>query len=726
MSESEPAKDAVTPEKPAAAADSEASPQAETSARDVESVGDGITAAAANPGTTAARHDQVRQARQSFAGDVRFDGGTVLRDAISGNQYNFLLGRAQAVEPGTHELGEEFVAELRETFVAPPGFSGLRGRVVVLRAPAGSGKLAVAVWSLTGLGKVFRLSPDTHPGKLAVDGLTRSAGYLLDDLPSTTASSLTSFHLERLDAEISRLGGRLVITVRPETVFTDSGIDRYVVDLGVRPDIRQVLEKHLRWRLREERPALADELLHRTDVRQLLDAELTADAPLRKAAELARLIAAERHQPDTLVPTVRQRLSRSDDVDFTSWFDGLVDLHLQCFAISLAIFNGLPYETVADAGMQLHRKFDVAGGTAVATRAVPEAASPFGDGRASRLHKLRAKVGGADVRTSYGVVPAEVVSYADSSFPVRVLRHVWQEHDRARSGLITWLRDLGGHQSQTVRIRAATAVGVLTAIAYDHMRHEVLVRWARSNDEFRREAAAIALVGPADDHDPGLAGAVRSLVEEWSFGSSELRATSARAYGTSVGLKSLDTTLAALEKLSDDEDFDVIQAVCQSLAELVASGGPEVGTRVLSMIYKWSASRRELRRIVANLAFLLMAADLVTRRPDGVTWPSLLWFAYSDREQHQLMGRLWASALNAASSVELGLTVLDEWAALVEHDEIARRAFVGLMRSACFNSRVPARLRRHVQKWSKSDSDIKAQVTARDLVAVLPLEGLQP
>jgi hypothetical protein len=255
------------------------------------------------------------------------------------------------------------------------------------------------------------------------------------------------------------------------------------------------------------------------------------------------------------------------------------------------------------------------------------------------------------------------------------------------------------------------------------MRHQVLVPWARSKDEFRRESAAIALVGPADNQDAGLARAVRNLVEDWTFGSRELKATAARSYGTAMGLKSIDVALAALEKLSDDENFDVIEAVCRSLADLIDAGGLEVCMRVLKMIQTWSGSRRELRRTVASLAFLLVAADLVTHRADGIKWPSLLWFGYSYREMHVLISQLWAASLNAAGSAGLALTVLDEWAKLVERDTTARQAFVGLMRSACINSRVPARLRRHVARWLKPDSDIKARVTASDLLKVLPKEG---
>ncbi|MDT7787574.1 MAG: hypothetical protein QOF58_5993 [Pseudonocardiales bacterium] len=718
MSTSEAAADPKQATPPPAAT---ATPEPETPARNAESVGAGISSAAANPGTTASRSDQVRQARQSFAAATQF------RDAIAGDQYHFYAASTTTTVLGTHQLSDEGLREIVDTFVTPQGLGSVDTKVVVLRAAAGYGKLALAVWLLanrSGFGKVFRLGPDADLRKLAVDGLTKASGYVLDDLSSQAASALTSFDLDRLDAELGRAGAQLIITVRPETQFTDD-INRYVLDVAARPLPREVLDRHLVWRLKTT--SRAAELLARPDVVQLVADELPATAPLRKAADLARLIGEVSGRPEQLVTLVRQRLTRFGQNDFTTWFDGLDDLYLKCFAISLGIFNGLPYETVADAGLLLLKKFDVASGTAVATKAVPEAADPFGDSRGTRLHKLRAQVGRAEVQTVYGKVTAEVVRYTDTSFPARVLRHVWQEHDRARNGLITWLRDLGGHQSQTVRIRAATAVGVLTTFAYDHMRYEVLTRWASSNDVYRREAAAVALVGPAEDDDQGLRAAVRSLVDDWSWGNGNQRATAARAYGTEIGLKSLDTSLTSLERIAIDEnndDFDVVQAVCESLTELVEYGGTTAAGRVLDLIRKWAASRKPLNHVVAHLAFMYMAADLVTRRPDGVMWPSLLWFSYDHREHHQVIAELWARSLGSVDH-PLALTVLDEWAEYVEKDSTARQVFVGLMRTACTNNRVPYRLRGRAQKWLKPDSGTKARTTAAELLAVLPQEGFQ-
>ncbi len=720
----------VPPTPPSEAEPPQPPPPVETPSRNAADVGQGISAAAANPGTSAALNNQVREARQTFAGTT-FEGSANFRDAINGDVFNVYQGERQTTALGAVNMADEVLVECRETFVPPDGVP-LRewaGRwLVIVRGSAGYGKAALALALVAESGapsKVFGLNPETRLDKLTSADLEQSAAYVLTDLSSSSAATLTAFDLERLAADAERLRSRIVVTVRPETTFTDGGIARYVVDLPVRAEPRRVLDKHLRRRLRT-RPDLVDLLLGRDDVGRLVDRELPPGASLAKAAELARLIADHADQPERVADRVGDRLTYVNEQEFVSWFGGLDELHLQCFAIALSIFNGLPYETVADTGLQLHRKFDVAGATAVATKAVPEAASPFGDGRAGRLHKLKAEVERTEVPTAYGTVTAEVVRYTDSSFPVRVLRHVWEEHDRARGGLLAWLRDLGGHPNQAVRIRAATAVGVFTAIAYDHMRHEVLTRWARSRDPERREAAAVALVGPAEDHGEALTRAVRNLVEEWGHGSAELRATAARAYGVNIGLVPLDTTLSTLEALSEDDDFDVIEAVCLSLTDLVSARGETTARRVLGLVRDWAGSRTEMRPVVAHLAFMFLAADLTVERPTPsgrVKWPALLWLGYCDQGLQRFLSELWAWSLNSADFFELSLTVLDEWAAMVEPDERARQVFAGLMGSACVHRRVAARLHQRASAWAKSDSSTSAHRTATELLSVLTQGG---
>jgi hypothetical protein len=729
----------MTTPSPAAPPDPAAKPQAaqadpavqpDGSGRRAESMRAGINAAAQHPGSTSARSEQVREARRSFA-NAQFVTADKMGDSV-GTQFNthYHGTKASTDETKTVLLSDDNVIHHCETFIKPVGFTKLTASaksVMVLRGPHGAGKFATALSLLRsthGLTKIYRLSQHTDLAKFTVDAKSGARGYVLEDLSSAAAGKITGFDLERLAAECGRAGARLIITVRPELVFTDNAVSTYVAEMGERPHPREVTLRHLRRRL-----STADDLLRRPDVQKLLDDLLTADAHLSEAARLAEVIADESGRPDTLADSVRQRVARFNESDFAAWFDGLDGTYLQCFAIALAIFNRLPYESVADTAAALHRKFDVAGSATVATRAVPEAASPFGDGRSTRLQKLRARVSAEVVESLYGTVPAEIVRYVHPAFPGLVLQHVWREHDRARPGVLAWLRDLGDHQNQMIRIRAAAAVGVLTAIAYDHVRYEVLTRWATSTRVTEREAAAIALDGAADGTDPSLQRAVAELIEHWSYEGPELRATAARAYGTRIGLRSLSSTLQALERLSadDENDFEVWEAVCYSLTDLVESGDTSTITSVLVVVNQWATGRREHRRMVAAMAFLLMSADLLVCRSgrSGVTtWPTLLWLAYSHREQHQLVARLWAAVLNSGYWAESALTVFRVWAEQAEGDEVARAALVGLSRSAGISPRVPARLRKEAQRWLRPGSDVKAKATARDLLANLPEGGL--
>ncbi|WP_328618429.1 hypothetical protein OHS18_22840 [Amycolatopsis sp. NBC_00355] len=689
--------------------------------QDEKSVSEGISAAASSPGSTAVRGEQVRQARQSFA----FLGDTELHDAVAGNKYQYTIYTANSASTqGVHELSAEFVAWCRKTLVQPeePVPDHRRGDslIEIYRAAAGCGRTALAVWSLAGPGsgkRIFRVDPRRPLNQLSPAELPKSVGYLLEDPVPDFGTSLTAFDLTRLAAELEKRESRMIITVKSETTFADSSVHGYVREIARPPTARRVLESHLNHLLRNPRKQAS--LLTRADVTEFLDRELPATGPLRKAAELARLIQAEADRPDGLVAIVGAQLKRADENEFVAWFDDLGDLRLHCFAISLAVFNGLPYEAVADASQMLHRKFDVAGGTAVATRTVPAAANPFGESRGGRLRKLRAQVRREVVRTTWGQVPAEVISYLDETFPPRVLQHVWREHDGVREGLISWLHDLGGHRSLAVRVRAATAAGMLATIAYDHVRAKVLSRWASSRQQIRRESAAVALAEPAESGDPRLVIAAHSLAREWAHGSPAQRATAARAYGR-LGLSDLEAALHELETLSaGDSGFDVVDAVCQSLAELVAADAPGTTTLVLRLLTRWSKSRQTERRTVAGYSFLLLAADLVLSPAEvggKTTWPSLLWYAHTREGHRPLIAQLWADTLNSATTAALALTVLDEWAALAEHDRTVRHALAGLLRSACRSERVAARLRRQATGWATSGPGRSAPQTAKELL----------
>jgi hypothetical protein len=710
----EKAEKAADQDKAAAGADDNA-PQPDEAPVQVKPA-NAISAAAQDPGATAERVDEMRRARESL---MRFDGATELRDAIN-NQTNIILGQAVHTVGGCHELSRSTLTYWRQTHIERTGPLALNPVLTFVRGPAGSGKTTAAVCELVkDVDTILQLGPRTRLNSLAVDELKPSSGYLLDDLSNEAAAAVRGYDLDRLEAEFRRLGSRLVITVRPEVIFTDAAVDRYLVELGTRPDIREVFERHLRWRLGEQLGGLADELLARTDLGDLLTVELTEQAALGKAADIARLVAEHSNEPDTLVIRLRQRLSRSDDIDFAGWFDGFgTDLRQRCTAISLAVFNGRPYEAVTNSAALLMLLFRTESG-----RPDRRPIKPFGDSRTSRLHQLRAKVvpGSLSFRSGNSV-PAELMEYVDPSFPGRVLHHVWKEHDAAHEGLVKWLVELGQDESRPARVRTATAVGDLTVLAYEHMRDEVLVPWANSRNDLCWESGAIAL-NFAADADAGLAGMIKNLVQDWSFGTDSEKAAAARCHGIGFAGLSRETALATLRRLAEEDLYMIQRQAAEGLLDLVNRSDQDESCQVLEIVLKWAADRNENRRSVAKFAFLLMCVQLDDDKPGELRWPLVLRLAHARPDKRQLLGDLWATSLNGADFAEAALVVVNNWASRVDGHETGRQAFVALLRAACTSPRPAARLRKHVNQWLKSHSEITAKTTARELLAVLPKEA---
>ena len=166
--------------------------------------------------------------------------------------------------------------------------------------------------------------------------------------------------------------------------------------------------------------------------------------------------------------------------------------------------------------------------------------NPFGPDAAVSPSLLQAKVDTETRMTDHGPIVVQAMSYAERGYPGRVLRYVWREHDDGRPALVDWLRYLGGSPDLAVRVRAATAVGVLACEAMDYLYGQIILGWACDDDAVIRASAAIALGPPAArpdaaGHCPLAGGRLGQGEQRWP-----LRATAARTYGRSIGLNQPD------------------------------------------------------------------------------------------------------------------------------------------------------------------------------------------
>jgi hypothetical protein len=336
-----------------------------------------------------------------------------------------------------------------------------------------------------------------------------------------------------------------------------------------------------------------------------------------------------------------------------------------------------------------------------------EPATPFRMGRRRLLDEVRASVAMRMIETRHGETPAEVATFVDPSYPRRLLNYVWQEHDHVRGPLLEWLKRLGEHGSDAVRIAAATATGVLAVTSFDFVRARVLLAWATHEYEVCRESAAIALDGPANDDVLGRT--VNGLVAEWARDDRiELVATAARACGVALGKQDPEKALALLDEMIVVEDLAIIRAYCMSLAEWVGGDDVVLRGRGVAAVHEWSCDRADPdKRTAGQLAFLWMAMDLIT---EDDPWPALLKFAVTDGTMAQRVVALWSSVLVNPELSEQARRVLAEWADTVNPDTVAITAFVDMC--GRMGSRSRAVIRHQARNWLRTDTDKHCPNTA--------------
>jgi hypothetical protein len=271
---------------------------------------------------------------------------------------------------------------------------------------------------------------------------------------------------------------------------------------------------------------------------------------------------------------------------------------------------------------------------------------------------------------------------------------------------VTWLRELGGHPNPDVRVRAASAVGVLATRAFDFVLPRIIGPWACDEDGDLRDSAAIALDPPAQHDD--LRDVVAEVVQNWAGDKDQplLQATAARTFGGDAGVARPTNALRQLRDLAEIDHIDVAIAVAQSLGELVMRGTAAVAGRVLTEITNWVTTGRSEVRLVGRLAFLrltyLRGAPIPSgQRPDPAlrAVPTLLVIAMRDARFVARLAALWSDGLNSADAHRRLGTSLAAWAEAVEAHGEARATFVAVLRSAASHPRTAAIIARAAQAW---------------------------
>jgi hypothetical protein len=689
--------------------------------------GDAASQATSRPGQGSLRNEYLREAERL----------TVEGDLVGRDKNIYLVGGTQRVR--LRRLSERQVGPVRHAFVPPDKFDDIRAgfeknRAVILRGPAGYGKQAIAIRMLIDLspGPLFQLDSAVDLAQLAEsietdlkgrDQIEQGAGFLLNQ--PINFGSLYGSVLQNLDEALDRADARLVLTVDSGVTVPDQDLLDYIVNVNAIPKYQDIVAAHLRLLS----PDQAELLLARTDIKEIIETRLAADASCKLAADLADAIAAVAGTSDDEdsfdIEKIRTWHEQRGAEGFDTWFAELGDTRTRCFAVSLAVLNGLPYDTVAQAARALYNAFDHPPYMVMASAedVQPEGLRPFRMSRNEWMNKLHAKIKETEIQGVYGRSVTETVEYHDPEYALKVIRRAWSDYE-AQGTLIGWLGRLAKDATDQVRIFAGRALGRLAIWSFDFLSSNVLEPWANDTIREQREAVAYALRVVAAN--PRLRGNVQQLISSWYADSSRplAQATAARAYGAAYGPIDPAEAFRQLDRLCEVDDIRVATAVGDSIADLLEAGSDEFACTVLSRLAE-SIGVRE-RSATVQLVFLIIADTLVEQDAAGedpVSWPFLLRLTTRLAEARPAIVRMWQYVLNEALLYEEAGQVMTRWAATAEGNPAMREAFLRLARAIARSDRRSLMiLERYCAQWTSADNLRPLPVVSAALKTIVTAE----
>ncbi|MDF3290716.1 hypothetical protein [Streptomyces silvisoli] len=671
--------------------------------------GDDASEATGQLGQGTQRHGHLRHASANIGADF-----------VGGDKYVFLLGgRRERLRPVSPLL----VERVRFAFEPPPQWDETREslrqrRLILLRGAAGHGKTAAAVRLLIGMGDgpIYHLERSVDFGSLierlengfGEADIEPGTGFLLDKPDDIT--NLRGELFQSLETALLGAKATMVVTVEA-TELADSELLSHVVDLPALESTLGVVSRYLGWKLGG--PASV-ELLEHPEVKALIDSCLGTSS-CKAAADLASALCDEYQSGELSVNRIRARLDRLEAEDFEIWAEGLADPALRCFAIALAVLNGLPQEYIAEAARALHARLDADAGSGQ-----PDAAyrDPFAWPRRKLLTRLRAHRTTADAHDE----DADTLEYLDPEYPRSVLRHAWHEY-AIQHVLLDWFGDLVKSPVGQVRIYAAMALGGLLPKSWGYLQDRVLRRWSLAKDARLRDAVAYVLLAAGGTER--LHPQIGAITAAWYADRSRPlgQATAARIHGLCPGGMDPHESVRALMRLATVDHVKVSVAVGDAFADLVA-GDDRLAPTVLSAL--WDGIYDNRARPTCLLAFLIVATSLVvetaTEGPEG--WPVLLHLATVTEPVQQPLVLLWREALGDDSLNREAQQVLRGWAGIAERDAGLRPVLLDLLAGVVHGDvRCGRIVRRCAQEWVDRDNLAPLTATAGAVHHMLLREG---
>jgi TIR domain len=590
----------------------------------------------------------------------------------------------------------ETLQKIRAVYVQPPPYDAAqyllrRERLVVLSGYRHWGRRTSALHLLANDADADAVLEIDPAAELSAIDFQPHAGYLIDNLWSETASRLSRPLLQRLTAELRKQATCLVVTVDRSVPLPEAAMP-YVVDWAHTPDVFMTLRRHLAWYAGgdEEVWRRAEELTNAEPVQGLIHVHLLP----YEIDELARLLV-EVAQGRLDIEEALARSEASALEEAARWFAVHPDPGNWAFMLSLAVLNGAPYRLVADAAESLERRLKPASSEGTTEQSMSAAA------RTSRLVDSGAHVVSDHRQTAFGLVPVERVEFSRPSSQRAVLDHVWHEYDLQRP-MLDWLRELGTHADDEVRVRAAAAVGALSRDEFGYVYERVLLVWAADEDDNARHAAAVALGVAASDRQ--LASAVLALLHQWCAldASVLLRRTAAAAYGI-VGMFFPEAALHDLGLLMRAEDGSLLEVVGQSLGSLLEADVHErvYTPRILDALERWTKDANPAVSQNGSYLFLTLAARNAAAREDAdtIAGPALLIVASAGGLYAASITRLWRAALNIRHTRTEALERLQDWMHWADKSSPLTSGLDAII-TALADDQGQERILLHVRRWA--------------------------
>ncbi|WP_406023523.1 hypothetical protein OH802_27400 [Nocardioides sp. NBC_00850] len=575
----------------------------------------------------------------------------VTGDLVGGNKFVTIHSASNLPQRVTSgQMPAAQLASVLERFAKAPDHDELvhrlrTNRVLVLRGPRASGRRTASLGVLADVKQdpqpLLVLDPAIPPGEL-VDQLRPGARHLIADFSTTTDAPLRQYHLHAIQERLRASDGFAIITIDPHVA-----VDGTLAEMHEwhPPAPESILNAHLEADC--PHPSVRQPALDLDETRSYLKTQPSPEEIAGYARTLLLYVDGQRSLQDLATYST----SAVEDYAQRVFSDTDGSMREKAFLIALAVFNQLPYSTIAEAGDALYRAFQ--------EREDPETeagVSIFDTSRSARLTWARA-LEYDSFETDQDRDSTRLAAFLNPSMSSIVLRHVWLEHPAAREPIRRWLRELGESGADVSRVRAALAAGRLAAADFSSIMRPLLEPWAGSRPLGQRQLAAwtlfAALQQGADDE-------VRRVLQRWAEGGEGRRWTvlhTADALADMLGKSTIPLISAIAEKPARDPRLrNELERVTARLLT-----GP-TALQALDTMVGWLQNPGP-RRELAYRAFVRAAG----KREEGR--PALLSHGNADQQAWTALIILWRAVLNNPTVRDDARLGLAGWVILAAEDK---------------------------------------------------------